>query len=191
MQTFVMDPAQSFRNYDYSLENVSPESFCVSVRLTHKPHHSSTKQINPHLLPLALHDPDRRLAGRRTGVRFLSGRLQIWGEVLLPHGGGQRGVRVPLTVSMCLLLHPLHLFGYFIPRHRFLERRGGAGGWSGPRRAPRVRLRSLWSSSRSGAHVVSLQVSTVHDLFCYTEIRLKVIFLRLFWIIGQIQPRLK
>lgn len=116
---------------------------------------SATKQINHHLLPPARHDPDCSLAGRRSVVWLLSRCIQVWGRVLLPYGGGQWGVRIPLTVRMCLLLRPLHLSRYFILRHWILDKWGG-GGWSGPRRDPQARLRSLWAFSPSRTRMVSL-----------------------------------
>lgn len=152
---------------------------------------SSTKLVNLHLLPLTLHNPDRRLGRRRSGVRLLPGRLQVWGEELLPHGGGQRGVRVSLTVCMCLRLRPLHLFWYFILRHRVLERQGGVCGRSAPGRASPLGQRSLlaplWASAVSGALMASLEVASIHDLFRKREFGLKGTFFlkKLLWFIWQ------
>lgn len=148
---------------------------------------SSEIQTNPHLMPLTLHNPDGRLAERWSGVRLLSWRLQVWGEILLPHGGWQWGVWVPLAVGGRLLLHPLHLSGCFILRNRFLERRGGVGDCSGPREAPLFRQRSLWSPSMSEAPMVSKDVFSVHALFGETEFWSKVILLKMLRVYGIFQ----
>lgn len=138
---------------------------------------SSEIQTNPHLMPLPLHNPDGRLAERWSGVRLLSRRLQVWGEILLPHRGWQWGVWVPLAVCICLLLHPLHLSGHFILRNGFLERRGGVGDCSGPWEALLFRQCSLWSPSMSEFPMVSKEDFSVHVLFGETVFWSKVILL--------------
>lgn len=105
------------------------------------------RQRPAHLL--APHDPDRRLAGSRPEVRLLSRRLQVGGEEPLPHGGGHRGVRVPLAVWACLP-----------PRGVVLGRR-----WGG---ATRVTRRPL--EAPLGARVVPLEVPSVHDLRSEREV---------------------
>lgn len=108
---------------------------------------SSGRKSNPDLVALPLHDPDGRLARRRSGVRLLPRRLHVRGEVLLPHGGRQRGVRVALALCVCLRLQAFCPAGRVAVGGGFLEGRRRAAGRrrrgrteappSGQRRSPR------------------------------------------------------